>query len=265
MLTNTENNTVRDVLRRAGDLLLEYWPGGNGLLRDKLAISHKHDGTRVTNADLLSNEIIERTLKQLFPDDGFVSEESRDHSERTNARVWLIDPLDSTENFIHGAQDFSILSALVQNHVVIFGAMYLPARDQYCWAARGAGSFLNSNLLRVSGIEMLDLTRVNLRHCSLKQASGQPVAWLDSASAILMLCAGELDGVVIRVGRRGEWDLAAAEILIRESGGTVSDEYGQPIEFNRGGMSCRFFIGSNSKIHTELVAMVAQGVICPTY
>lgn len=248
-----------DLVRKAGSRTMQYWPGTfKSRGREGLHIVTKPDGSYVTEADLVSNEILIEGFRALFPDHGILSEEGPHELARDfQNKLWIIDPLDGTQTFIDGNDDFAILSALCCNQELEFGVMYLPARDQLGVAALGRGSKLNGQPMCVSSYSEIQPQRLYLRH--IKGMQHSPLVfphWLDSSMAFLRVCCGELDGIVVRIKSHQEWDLATAAILISESGGKVSDERGAPLVFGGGEIQFKYFVGSNGRVHDQLISMI---------
>src|SRR5262245_59405259 len=102
---------LESAIRQAGAKLLEYWPGGTSA--SGLDVKKKADGSVVTSADFASNEIVVQALRASFPQDGILSEEfPPDDLLKSKSRIWIIDPLDGTQSFVDGNDDFSVLVAL---------------------------------------------------------------------------------------------------------------------------------------------------------
>src|SRR5690606_19636336 len=121
-----------------------------------LTIHKKQDGSLVTDADYASNELICTRIRSLFPGDGILSEEEpRDPQLANRERVWIIDPLDGTQSFIDGNDDFGVLLALAEKRELQLGIIHLPALGQLAVAAKGRGTVLNGTSLRVSASERI--------------------------------------------------------------------------------------------------------------
>lgn len=250
---------LEQFVRQAGAKLLEYWPGSlRSLGREGLAIRQKSDGSFVTRADLDSNQILTQSLAELFPDDGILSEESPiDPDLQTKERIWIVDPLDGTQTFIDGNDDFAVLLAQCNRGALEFGMMYLPARDQFAIACKGRGATLNGTPMHVSGNTQIQTQGLYLRHFPAPASEIIFPRWLDSSRAFLRLCQGQFDGIIVKVVNHQEWDLAAAAVLIEESGGKVTDEQGRKILFGSGKIDFACFVASNGKVHAELLKMTA--------
>ena len=166
--------------------------------------------------------------------------------------------MDGTQTFIDGNDDFAVLVALCHQGILQFGVMFLPARDQLAIAAVGRGAQLNGCPMRVSGNSAIPPQKLYLRH--IKGLEHSPLVfphWVDSSMAFLRVCSGDLDGIIVRIRSHQEWDLAAAAVLLEESGGRVSDEKGSPLVFGKGNVEFKYFVGSNGLVHDEILSMIA--------
>lgn len=260
-LSPEHRESIIDCVIEAGKKLLHFWPGGDPAKKTGLGIQTKADGSFVTEADLTSNALIVSTLKRLFPADGILSEELPLASDLDQKRrVWVLDPLDGTHPFIDGQQDFSILLALCLQGRPIFSLMYFPARELLFSATKGQGAFLGEKPLRVSDARQFRPNSIRFRGNSLAPAPYLTDSTIDSGPSIVRLVNAELDGVVLRTGKMGEWDIAAPSLIVEESGGVVSDELGKPIYFGRGSIGFNYFVASNGHLHEQVLALAsAQG------
>ena len=259
-VTPEQENKLLGVIREAGAKLMELWPGQFAdRSRAQLTISTKPDGSSVTNADLLSNSLIVTELHKLFPTDGIYSEEIKPEAGLSSMRrAWIIDPLDGTSLFIEGKKDFAVLMALCVQARIEFGVMYFPAHNLLLRANRGMGSFANDIPLRVSEARQFRDNSVRVRgiqnpdaHYFLDKAD-------ESGPSMLRLSKGEYDGVILRTGKLGEWDIAAPTIIVEEAGGMVSDERGNRILFNQPSINYKFFVASNGFLHEQLLAIIPR-------
>ncbi len=259
---NAGEQDLEAAIRRAGAKLLEHWPGAE--TRGELDIQKKSDGSVVTSADFASNEILVAALKKNFPKDGILSEEIPAGDElKKKSRVWIIDPLDGTQSFVDGNDDFSILVALTVDGSSEGGFMFFPARDQFAAAKRGAGAWRDGKRLRVSKSESIRPASVYARNFTPTDPEKAYGRWLDSGCAFLTLAEGTFDGLIIKIVSHREWDLAAPAIVVEESGGRVSDENGDPVSFKSstfsgGPGSCRYFVASNGRCHDELLKLIPR-------
>ncbi len=251
-------NQLVDTITRAGDVLLSYWPGSSSSLeRLSSDIVQKSDGSPVSTADLKSNELLSREIATIFPEDILFSEETAIEPERVrqSMRTWIIDPLDGTAAFLSGRDDFAILVGLCESYRPTVGMMYFPARQEFAIAREGRGATLNGTPLRVSVTSHCRQGGVYIRNFECTRPEVASPA-MDSSLALLKVAKGELDAAVIRMTTHREWDIAAPMALIREAGGTITDEKGDEIRCGLGGVSFGCFVASNGRLHQEVLALI---------
>jgi len=269
-----QESLLTERVKTAGEALLTFWPGGDR--KSDLQIERKKDGSAVTNADFESNRIVIEALKEAFPDDGILSEElPPDTQLAKKSRVWIIDPLDGTQSFVDGNDDFSVLVALTEDGAPTFGLMYFPARKKYAMAKTGKGAWRDGTRMKVSGSARLRDRSVYVRHFEPVRSAPVYDRWMDSGCAFLTLAEGGFDGLIIKIVSHREWDLAAPAVVVQESGGRVSDEFGNPVTFRPGAFSLtgsdgdserarvgerpsRYFVASNGITHDELLKLIPE-------
>src|ERR671921_2742404 len=132
-----ELHFVVELARRAGEAALAFYG-------KPLRVEHKEEFDEpVTQADRTANELIVRGLREAFPEDGILAEESVDTDRRLGReRVWMVDPIDGTKGFIAGTGDFAVQIGLAVEGRAALGVLYAPATDVLYWAARGHGSWV---------------------------------------------------------------------------------------------------------------------------
>src|SRR5919202_3519970 len=139
----TEGEYERE-LRLATELARRGGEGARRFYGGPLRVEHKGEFDEpVTQADRAVNELIVRSLREAFPEDGVLAEESVDTERRlTRERVWMVDPLDGTKGFIAGTGDFAVQIGLAVEGRARLGVLYAPATDVLYWAARGHGAWV---------------------------------------------------------------------------------------------------------------------------
>jgi myo-inositol-1(or 4)-monophosphatase len=215
----------------------------------ELALRHFHaksewwdkaPGNPVGIADLEVDAYLMDRLLGARPDDGWLSEETLDTDARlAKDRVWIIDSIDGTRDFIRGRTGWAVSVALVEAGEVIVAALSAPARGQLFAALRGHGAQCNGKRLRVSGLGALPGIRLPIDAVNMA-ASFWPEPWPGEAVekpnslALRMakVAANEADAWL--EGRTiSEWDVAASALILTEAGGTVTDRAGAPLVFNK--------------------------------
>jgi myo-inositol-1(or 4)-monophosphatase len=257
-ISQQEQEKIAEVVRSAGLKILTLWKKDDtsGV---HLKVEAKADGSNVTNADIASNETIIAGLQAIFPSDRILSEEITPEADIDSAeRVWVIDPLDGTQSFIEGRDDFSVLLALTVNKCAVFSICYFPARDIFCTALKGGATSENNQRIACSSFDTPRPEKVYVRDCEVADPTVKFPKHVDSGLAFLMIARGELDGAVIRIKRLKQWDLAALAALIIGAGGKVSDESGSDILYSAHSFHHRYFVASNGHCHERLLQQIVE-------
>jgi fructose-1,6-bisphosphatase/inositol monophosphatase family enzyme len=233
---------VVDLARRAGELILD----GYGRVQREMKTSageriHGWDPVEaVTEADRASQRLIIEGLRARFPDDGVIGEESEDGSGITNRapkrgeRVWVIDPIDGTNNYVAGLGCFAVCIALLERGRPTLGVVYDVTRS-LAYAAADGHAWAGERETRALDAPMSDRSLVMLT-CNLLDRRGQLPAfigrWLASSPwKFRMLGSAALEAVHVGSGVahaaitvNGKlWDVAAAAAVILAAGGSVTD------------------------------------------
>lgn len=247
-----------ETARRAGALLID------GLACSR-TIELKSAYEVVTEADQASEALIVSAIHDAFPDHAVLAEEGGG-VERASPFLWIIDPLDGTNNYAHGFPFFSVSIALMEHDTLILGVVFDPLRDELFATERGAGAWCNERRLRVSETPTLTASLVstgfpydyattvdnNTRQFTRIQARTQGVRRAGSAALDLAyVAAGRLDAHWEL--RLKPWDTAAGALLVLEAGGRLSDWRGAPWNPWNDRL-----VASNGRIHDELVAALAE-------
>lgn len=245
----------------AAALAMDYFTRG------KVAAWDKSPGNPVSEADLAVDAYLRGGLLQRRPDDGWLSEETADDPARlARRRVWVVDPIDGTRDFLRGRTGWAVSAALIEDGAVVLGCLAAPARRQIFVAARGRGATLNGVPIAVSG-------RTALAGCALPidpstlTAAFWPEPW-DAVAAekpnslalrIAHVAAGTADAFI--EGRTiSEWDIAAAALILTEAGGTVTDRDGAPLAFNRLSSAVRGLVAATPALHGEVRRRLEAGL-----
>jgi len=193
----------------------------------------KVPGHPVCEVDLAVDAFLQEQLGALDPDAGWLSEETLDDSDRIERRrLWVVDPIDGTRDYLRSRPGWCVSVALVEDRVPVLGVLAAPQRCELWTAARGRGSWRNGARLRVSPRAELPGARVPADSLPAVDRDLAAVAKPNSiALRIAMVAAGEAD--LLATLRWGfEWDIAAAALIAEEAGATVSGALGQPLAFN---------------------------------
>jgi myo-inositol-1(or 4)-monophosphatase len=193
----------------------------------------KSPGQPVCEVDHEVDAFLHRELTALDPEAGWLSEETVDQSDRIERpRLWVVDPIDGTRDYLRDRPGWCVSVALVEDRVPVLGALAAPQRGELWTAARGEGSWRNGARLKVSARAKLAGARVPADQ--LPRVDGDLVAVAKPNSIALriaMVAAGEAD-LVATLKWGFEWDIAAAALIAEEAGAAVSGALGQPLAFN---------------------------------
>jgi myo-inositol-1(or 4)-monophosphatase len=253
--------------QRSADLALAAEIAGNAAT---IAMGHfggrpgkswaKADGSPVSEADLAVNAYLKGVIAAARPDDGWLSEECADTPGRLDKRrLWVIDPIDGTRDFLRGRSGWAVSVALVEDGAVRVAVLAAPAQKRLYAASAGEGATLNGRRLAVSGLATLEGVRLPIDPPNLT-ASFWPSPWPGTAVAkpnslalrMAMLAADEADAWM--EGRSvAEWDVAAASLILAEAGGTVTDRHGRPLRFNQPQPVVHGLAAATPALHAEVL------------
>jgi len=225
-----DRERLEAIVREAGEMALGAWPGGG----HKLDWWEKTPGSPVCTADLAVDAFLRRELGALLPSAGWLSEETVDHPERLGRGLcWLVDPIDGTRDFVGGRAGWAVSVALISAQRPLFGMLAAPARDEFWSAEAGQGAWRNGVRLAASRRTALAGARVPADSLAQVDSDLTMVEKPNSiALRIAMVGADEAD--LLATLRWGyEWDVAAATLIAREAGASVSDAFGQPLAYNK--------------------------------
>jgi len=219
----------------------------------------KVPGHPVCDVDLAADEMLRERLMALDPEAGWLSEESADDPERlTRVRVWVVDPIDGTRDFLRGRAGWAVSVALVEGGRPLLGVLDAPARNEHWQALSGAGAWRNGVPLRVRPRDELAGARVPADGLP---ASDQDLVAVHKPNSIAlrigMVAAGEADLVAtLRWGK--EWDIAAAALIAQEAGAKVTDALGRPLRYNSTHGDAFGVLATVPAIHGAAVARLAD-------
>lgn len=223
---------LRAGAKEAGRIALGYFR------RDPKAWTKGVDSP-VTEADIASDRYLHDLLTRARPDYGWLSEETADTADRlSRRRVFVVDPIDGTRGFIAGNPDWCVSVALVEDGRPIAGVLAVPARDELFEAAVGQGARLNGAQLWIGPAEAGEDLRFSgpRRHQLAITETGLPLGERrvtpSLAYRIALVAAGRLD-LASATRNASDWDLAAADLLVHEAGGSMLDRSGAMVRYNR--------------------------------
>lgn len=219
----------------------------------------KSPGQLVCDIDLEVDSFLGEHLRALDAEAGWLSEETLDLSDRIERRrLWVIDPIDGTRDYLSRRTGWCVSVALVEDRVPVLGVLAAPQRGELWTAARGLGSWRNGQRLRVSPRRELAGARVPAEQLPEPDRDLVAVAKPNSiALRIALVAAGEAD--LLATLRWGfEWDIAAAALIAEEAGATVTGALGQPLAFNTASGESFGVLAATPGIHAAAVERLRE-------
>ncbi len=250
MNTAPESNYQREIkvatelARAAGAVLLEHYYSPFLVEQKVNALDELEE---VTAADREANELIVSRLQEEFPDDGILAEESTDSDHRLEKdRVWLIDPMDGTKNFIARDGDFAVQIGLAVGGESILGVVFQPTRKVLYRAARGGGAWIEEEdkpaaRLSVSAqtkpAEMVLASSRSHRSPRMERVVSEfgfkNETRRGSVGVKIGLIAERMADLYLHLSpSTKQWDTCGPEAILAEAGGRLTDLFGQPLRYN---------------------------------
>ncbi len=247
---------LRQTAQEAADLALSFW-------RRPVSHERKADGTTVTEADKSVDRLLAARLRSSRPGYGWLSEESPEHLTRMRSRrIWVLDPIDGTRDFLHGGQDWTVALCLVEEGAPVLSAVINPVRGESFEAQAGNGAFLNGRRIFASGQSQLIGARValtvpasNKKPWHAPWPGAVPVSANSSIYRMALVACGRAD-VCFALNQKWEWDIAAGALLVSEAGGMVTDCFGAPLTFNSAEAKVKGFVAAAPDLHQMLIKRI---------
>jgi myo-inositol-1(or 4)-monophosphatase len=231
--------TIKFAAKEAGALLKEGYQA-----EERVHFERKGASDFVTAYDKAAESAIIHCISKNFPEIEFIGEEGgATHGTGSDYTV-IIDPLDGTNNFLHGVPNFSVSIAVTKLDELLLGVVYHPLLNEMLWAGQGVGAFLNDTPLKVPSARPLQEMLVST--CLPYHAKGDCDIALNQLSVLMPRVAGirspgsaaleisytslgRYDAFWSEGARLDFWDIAAAIVIAREAGCTVTDLTGDPV------------------------------------
>ena len=248
------------LVRTAGEVVMALRGGA-------LDVQMKPGNEPVTIADRKASDLIVKGIRARFRGDAIVSEEET-LPRLVPARMWLVDPIDGTKDFIRGSDGFSIMVGIVEHGRPVMGVVHQPAAGRTFYAT-DAGAFVETadgtRPLAVSAISSASQIRLvaSASHRSadidrVKQTLG--IANEENVGSVgLKLCLialGVRDLYVNPQSKTKIWDTGAPEAILTRAGGRLTDLFGAPVNYAELGQP-RGLVASNGHVHAEVIAKLA--------
>jgi myo-inositol-1(or 4)-monophosphatase len=217
----------------------------------------------VTEVDLAVDRLLKEFLTAVRPEYGWLSEETADNPVRLSKRtIFCVDPIDGTRAFIKRKPEFCTALAVVRDGAVAAGVVYNPILEELFEAAVGRGARLNGERIRVSDTHAIEDCRMLGPADLFSHPSWQtpwPAMQRSQKNAIAyrlsLVGAGEWDATV-SLGYKNEWDIAAADVILQEAGGRVTDPWNGAYAYNKPDPRLPGVVAAGPALHALLLERV---------
>ncbi|MDZ7799148.1 MAG: inositol monophosphatase family protein [Patescibacteria group bacterium] len=254
-----EINLLKKAVKKAGRVALNYYHSKN--------IIHEDGYTPLTKADFASEKVLISELKKTPYK---ILSEHQDNKERLKEnKIWIIDPLDGTKDFIQKTGEFSIMAALTQNNKPIIGAIYQPVTKKLYYAQKDKGAFLKQGRnkpIKLSVSNNTDFTDMSLlvsrnhllpgeiKLCENLKI-GKKIPYGSAGLKAALICEQKADIYLNSSDQTGEWDIGAAEIIFKEAGGKITDMLGHDLKYNKKKpINKQGFVLSHKLVHKKIIS-----------
>ena len=225
---------AKEAAIEAGAIILNYY-------KADYEIQEKGYRNPVTTADQEADSRLKEILLGERPNYGWLSEETVDTYDRLDKkRVWIVDPLDGTKEFIQTIPEFCVSIGLVEDNIPVVGVIYNPISDEMFYAQKKKGAFLNGDQIKISTVE--DIKNASLVVSRSERTKGlwsnyksnfSSVKSIGSIAYKLCLAASGLYDITATVAPKNEWDICAGDCIINEAGGVMKKINGDNIIYNQ--------------------------------
>ncbi|QNE31799.1 3'(2'),5'-bisphosphate nucleotidase CysQ [Sphingomonas sp. NBWT7] len=227
--------------------------------RTDFARWEKSTGEPVCEIDLAVDKLLRTRLSALLPDAGWLSEETADHPDRLEReRIWVVDPIDGTRDYIRGRPGWAVSVALVDQGRPVIGVLDAPARNEVWRAVAGSGATLNGNPLTASTRRDFAGARVPTDALPKTDRDLATVEKPNSIALRMAMVADDRADLVATLRWGNEWDIAAAVLIAAEAGGCVTDALGAQLVFNKPDPRAFGVITSSRGIHDAAIARLSS-------
>lgn len=250
---------AQQAARLAGAVISRYF-------RDGVVMRSKESYNLVSDCDLEAERAIVGVIKQAFPDHAVLGEEA--HQDNIDAEhLWVVDPLDGTNNFAHQIPHFAVSIAYYHQGLAQCGVIYNPIREDWYIAERGGGARHNGRVVRVSEKQRLDEVLIGVGFYydrgAMMEATLMAVRDLfrQKIHGIRRFGTASLDLCFVATGAMGAyfeyqlspWDFAAGQLFLEEAGGRITTCRGEPLPLAKTSA-----LASNGYLHDAVLPIVQQ-------
>ena len=256
----TPEQTIAEEAARAGGAIAARY------FREGVAMRSKDVSNLVSDADVEAEHAIAAVIKKAFPSHAILGEEAHEQGDATAEHLWVIDPIDGTNNFAHQIPHFAVSVAYYHAGVAQCGVIFNPVRDEWHSAARGQGAFHDGRRVHVEEATRLDEVIVGVGFYydrdAMMDATLAAIGELKRKQihGIRRFGTASLDLCMVGLGRYGAyfeyqlspWDFAAGRLFVEEAGGKVTDARGNPLPLARSSI-----LATNGPLHGPMLEVIS--------
>ncbi|OGN28088.1 MAG: hypothetical protein A3A33_04080 [Candidatus Yanofskybacteria bacterium RIFCSPLOWO2_01_FULL_49_25] len=252
-----------------GAILMSYY-------KKDIAVDSKNDDVfdPVTIADREADAHVRRRLGEMFPEDEILSEENDHIPADYSKRIWMVDPLDGTKEFLKHTDGFSVHIGLWSQGKILLGVVLAPALGRLFYAELGEGAYERMSdstfrLIHVSSVKKLEEARLLTRTPSSERRPLDPVvdqlqAREKDPSSKIKICriaCGEAEATLHTNFRLSKWDTLAPELILTEAGGIMADIDGKPLDYTQASLRWeRSIIAANNREILDQILAVSKNI-----
>lgn len=252
------------IAKQAGEILRKYY-------RQELDVAYKaNEFDPVTQADKEADAFIRSELASRFSGDTILSEEHESRPDSYEGRVWMVDPLDGTKDFVSGRDCFSVMIGLYEQGKPVIGVVYVPVRDVLYYAEAGQGAFVvgeGDEPKQMHVTDNTDIAKATRVTRFVQKGDVRPIEELlnklpfahelpegSIGIKVSRIANGEAEAFV-HTNPSNKWDTCAAEVIIKEAGGIITDIDGQALNYKQPAVTWGRFlaVANNKTIHAQLL------------
>lgn len=264
MQLEREMEVARRLVLEAGELVMRHY----GRVEEE-----SKGGEPVTVADREANALLVRGLSEAFPADGVLAEESAPHPDWWHRpRIWCIDPIDGTREFISQNGEFAVMVGLAEGNRAVLGLVLLPAHRLLYWGGPELGAFRER--LPDGVPERLQVsTRTDFGEMTMAISRSHRSARVDDMARRLgvtrerrsgsvgiklgLVAAAEVDLYLHPSGGTKRWDACGPDALLAGAGGRLTDCYGRPIEYGTDVVhNASGLVATNGRAHDDVIERI---------
>ncbi len=258
-MTPPELSIAEAAARAGGEVAARYF-------RDGVVMRSKDVANLVSDADVEAEHAIADVIRQSYPDHAILGEEAYEGDAKAE-HLWVVDPIDGTNNFAHAIPHFAVSVAYYHKGVAQCGVVFNPVRDEWHTAVRGQGAFHDGRPARVQDATRLDEVIVGVGFYydrgAMMEATLAAIGDLKRKQihGIRRFGTASLDLCAVGLGRYGAyfeyelspWDFAAGRLFVEEAGGTVTTARGEPLPLAKSSL-----LASNGPLHAPTLEIIRK-------